>query len=112
MIDTLKKICNQFPGVTEDVKWGADLCFCIGAKMFCVVGIEAPHHFSFKCTEEQFQELIEREGIIPAKYMAKHHWVAVVKTGALRKDELQTLLETAYTIVRNKLPKKVQATIK
>ncbi|MGN7720314.1 MmcQ/YjbR family DNA-binding protein [Chitinophaga sp. 22620] len=108
MIDKLRAICSQFPGVTEDIKWGADLCFCVGAKMFCVVGIEAPHNFSFKCSEENFEALTEREGVIPAPYMAKHLWVAVRKPSVLKKDELAQLLEESYTMVRNKLPKKVQ----
>lgn len=109
MIDALRKICSSLPSVTEDVKWGADLCFCVGAKMFCVVGVEPPHNFSFKCTEENFEELIERDGIVPAPYMAKHHWVAVRKPSALKKSELETLVKEAYTLVRNKLPKKIQA---
>lgn len=108
MIDKLRSICSRFPGVTEDIKWGADLCFCVGGKMFCVVGIEAPHNFSFKCSEENFEMLTERDGIIPAPYMAKHLWVAVRKPSALKKDELAQLLEESYTMVRSKLPKKVQ----
>lgn len=35
-------------------------------------------------------------------------WVAVRKPSALKKDELAQLLEESYTMVRNKLPKKVQ----
>ncbi|RPD39221.1 MmcQ/YjbR family DNA-binding protein [Chitinophaga barathri] len=108
MVDTLRSICGKFPGVTEDIKWGADLCFCVGAKMFCVVGIEAPHYFSFKCSPENFEELTERENIIPAPYMAKHLWVSVRKSSAVKKDELKQLLEESYNLVKSKLPKKVQ----
>ena len=35
-IDGVRRICRSFPGVTEDLKWGADLAFCTGGKMFCV----------------------------------------------------------------------------
>jgi predicted DNA-binding protein (MmcQ/YjbR family) len=35
-IEQLRKFCLSFPGATEDIKWGADLCFCVGEKMFCV----------------------------------------------------------------------------
>ena len=33
-IDALRAICKKLPGVTEDIKWGNDLCFCIAGKMF------------------------------------------------------------------------------
>ena len=50
-------------GATEDIKWGADLCFCVGAKMFCVTGADSiSGGLSIKCTPEKFAELIEREG--------------------------------------------------
>ena len=37
-IEQLRKYCLSFPGATEDIKWGADLCFCVGAKMYWVTG--------------------------------------------------------------------------
>jgi len=40
-IESLRKYCLSFPGATEDIKWGADLCFCVGAKMFCVTGVDS-----------------------------------------------------------------------
>ena len=40
-IEQLRKFCLSFPGATEDIKWGADLCFCVGAKMFCVTGADS-----------------------------------------------------------------------
>jgi hypothetical protein len=60
-IDGLRRICMSLPAATEDIKWGADLAFSVGGKMFCVVNIEPPHQMSFKCTPEEFAELIERE---------------------------------------------------
>ena len=33
-IEQLRKFCLSFPGATEDIKWGNDLCFCVGKKMF------------------------------------------------------------------------------
>ena len=38
-IEQLRKYCLSFPHATEDVKWGNDLCFCVGGKMFCVTGL-------------------------------------------------------------------------
>jgi predicted DNA-binding protein (MmcQ/YjbR family) len=46
--------------VTEDVKWGHDLCFCIAGKMFAAIDLNPPHALGFKCTPEEFAELVER----------------------------------------------------
>jgi predicted DNA-binding protein (MmcQ/YjbR family) len=35
-IDEVESLCKQLPGVTEDIKWGSDLCFSVGGKMFLV----------------------------------------------------------------------------
>ncbi len=45
-LEHLRKYCLSFPGVTEDVKWGNDLCFCVGEKMFCVTGVDGGGGFS------------------------------------------------------------------
>lgn len=106
ILDGLRKICRAFPGVTEDVKWGQDLCFCVGGKMFAVVNLEPPHQMSFKCTPDDFAELIERDGIIPAPYLARAMWVQESELGAaLERQELEPLLRSAYELVLATLPK-------
>jgi predicted DNA-binding protein (MmcQ/YjbR family) len=105
-VESLRQICLALPGVTEDVKWGQDLCFCVGGKMFVVVNLEPPHQMSFKCTPEGFAELIEREGIIPAPYLARAMWVQESELGTvLERRELEGLLRTSHELVRAKLPK-------
>ena len=105
-IDGLRQICMKLPGATEDIKWGADLAFSVGGKMFCVVNIEPPHQMSFKCTPDGFAELIEREGIIPAPYLARAMWVQESELGAvLERRELETLLRSSYDLVLAKLPR-------
>jgi predicted DNA-binding protein (MmcQ/YjbR family) len=105
-IETLRQICRALPAVTEDVKWGADLCFSVAGKMFVVVNLEPPHQVAFKCTAESFGELIEREGIIPAPYMARNMWVQEQALGeTIERGELQQLIRTSYDLVVDKLPK-------
>ena len=92
--------------MTEDVKWGSDLCFLVGGKMFVVVNLEPPHQVSFKCTPEQFGELIERPGVIPAPYMARNMWVQEQELGeTLERAELDALVRVSYGLVVDKLPK-------
>jgi predicted DNA-binding protein (MmcQ/YjbR family) len=108
-IDELRQFCLSFPGAAEDVKWGNDLTFSVGKKMFAVTGIEtAQTAVSFKCTPEKFAELVEQDGIIPAHYVARYHWVTVEKIDALETEELKRLIENSYEMVREKLPKKLR----
>ena len=105
-VDTLRTICRTLPNVTEDIKWGHDLCFCVAGKMFTVVDLERPHSVAFKCTPENFGELIERPGIIPAPYMARNMWVQEQELGdVLDRYELESLIRTSYELVVSKLPK-------
>jgi len=108
-IDELRQFCLSLPHATEDVKWGNDLTFCVGKKMFAVTGIEtAQNVVSFKCTPEKFAELVELEGIIPAHYVARYHWVTVETRDALETAELKDLIENSYKMVLEKLPKKLK----
>jgi predicted DNA-binding protein (MmcQ/YjbR family) len=78
--------------------------------MFAVVALEPSHGvlMSFKCTPEKFAELVEQDGIIPAPYVARYHWVGFERFDALPERELKELLKNAYQLVRDKLPKKVR----
>lgn len=109
-IESARAYCLSFPHATENVQWGNDLVFKIAGKMFAVTVLEgaAKHVLSFKVTEEQFAELIEREGVDPAPYSARYHWVALESFDALPDKELRTLLRNSYDLVFAKLPKKVQ----
>src|SRR6266446_9672524 len=110
-IEQVRKFCLSLPHVTEKVQWGNDLLFCIGGKMFAVVALDASsdHGMSFKCTPERFAELTEQDGIIPAPYVARYHWVALERFNVLGDKELKALLREAYDLVLAKLPKKLRA---
>ena len=109
-LEQIRKYCLSMPHATEKVQWGNDLVFKIGEKMFAVVGLDAKHDtkMSFKCTPEKFAELVEQEGIIPAPYVARYHWVALQDLDALPARELKQLLKNAYQLVYDKLPAKVR----
>ena len=109
-IESVRKFCLSLPHVDEKVQWENDLLFRIGGKMFAVVALEPSHGvlMSFKCTPEKFTELIEEDGIIPAPYVARYHWVGFERFDAVPDGELKELLTTAYQLVRDKLPKKIK----
>jgi predicted DNA-binding protein (MmcQ/YjbR family) len=108
-IEMVRSMCRALPEVTEDIKWGHDLCFCVAGRMFAVVNLEAPHSIAFKCTPETFGELVERPGIIPAPYMARNMWVQEQQLGdVLDRRELEPLIRTSYELVVARLPKSRQ----
>jgi predicted DNA-binding protein (MmcQ/YjbR family) len=106
--------CKAQPGATYDVKWGKDECYSVGGKMFAVIGPGGHHggpagaHWSigFKVDDHRFLELTDREGIIPAPYMARHKWVLVQDPKKLSDTELKELVERSHALVSAKLPKK------
>ena len=108
-IETIRRCCLAFPHATENVQWGYDLCFKIDGKLFAVTPLEpAPVRLSFKASPENFAELCERPGIIPAPYMARAQWVALQQLNAIPDSELRELLRESYRMVFERLPKKRQ----
>src|SRR3954467_4296049 len=111
--DAVREYCLSFPHATETIQWGNDLVLKIGGKMFAVAALEpAPVWLSFKCTPEDFAELTERPGIIPAPYVGRYHWVALESKEALTVAELQWQIRRSYELVLEKLPKKVRAALR
>jgi predicted DNA-binding protein (MmcQ/YjbR family) len=111
--ETLRKHCQHWPGVTEDVKWGNDLVFSVGGKMFCVLDI-APlesggsGRLSFKVETSRFLEFTDRPGIIPAPYMARAQWISLITPKALSAADTKALIRRSYELVFAKLPKSKQ----
>lgn len=109
-IDRLREFCLSFPHTTENVQWEYALCFKVAGKLFAVTRLEVgPVALSFKCTPENFAELCELEGVIPAPYMARAQWVALRRLDTLPERELRDCLAESYRLVWEKLPKKLRA---
>ncbi len=107
----LEQWCGRWPGVTRDIKWGGDLVFSVGGKMFVVTPLDGAEggRLSFKVEDERFLELTDQPGIIPAPYMARAHWISVIEPQRFATSELEAFIRQAYTLVRAKLTKKLQA---
>jgi len=105
-IDQLRKICLSFPGATEQIQWENDLVFKVAGKMFAVTPlIPAPVWLSLKTDPEEFAELTERPGILPAPYLARAKWIALVSAHVVPPAELDALLRKSYDLVAAKLPR-------
>ena len=95
-LDRLRKLCLARPGDdrTDPVGSGPGLQGRRQDVLRRVHREAAPNVTSFKCDDETFAELCERDGVIPAPYMARTKWVALERWDALDDRELEPLLET------------------
>jgi predicted DNA-binding protein (MmcQ/YjbR family) len=105
----------RLPHVEETLQWGNNLVFwvgdkAIGGKMFALLNLDADSNgvLSFAAGPEGAAELLEIDGIFPAPYLARAHWVAMERWNGLRTRELEARLRTARDIVEEKLPKRTR----
>jgi predicted DNA-binding protein (MmcQ/YjbR family) len=111
-IDWVRQYCLSLPHTTEKAQWQDDLVFKVGGKMYAVAALEPGDHWlAFKCSAEEFANLVERPGIIPAPYLARAHWVALETEDALGRAEIRACLRQAHDLIFAKLPKKTQAAL-
>lgn len=103
-VDSIRAYCLSFPGATENLQWGDDLCFKIGGKIFAIISLENPR-LCFKCTPETFAELIERQDIHPAPYVGRYKWVMLDRLDAVGWEELKDLIRQSYEMVAARAPK-------
>jgi predicted DNA-binding protein (MmcQ/YjbR family) len=108
-VDWVRELCLSFPHASEQITWGSDLTFRVSGKIFAVTVLEPGKVWlSFKASPENFADLTERIGIIPAPYLARAQWVALETKDALPADELARLLRESYEMVVAKLPKQIR----
>jgi predicted DNA-binding protein (MmcQ/YjbR family) len=99
--DTIREFCLTFPGATEKLQWGDELCFKVGGKIFAMLGLDNPR-LCFKCSPVSFAELIEREDVRPAPYVGRYKWVMLDRLGAVPWNELRELIRQSYEMVAAK----------
>ncbi|KAF0184443.1 MAG: MmcQ/YjbR family DNA-binding protein [Hyphomonadaceae bacterium] len=96
------------PGAALSIQWGDDRVYKVGGKMFAAMGAGKAPALSFKVGEVAFEMLIEREGVIPAPYLARAKWVQLTTLKAMDAVEIRERLGEAHRLVVEKLPKKLR----
>jgi predicted DNA-binding protein (MmcQ/YjbR family) len=101
---------EQFGGL---VFWVGDKA--IGGKMFAWARLERdnirPRVLSYPAGPERYPELLEIDGIFPAPYVARIHWVAVERWDVFRTSEWEQQLQRAHEITFAKLPPRTRAVL-
>ena len=121
--ERLRAFLLKLPHVVETRQWGNNIVFwvgdkAIGGKMFALINLDDPGGtrlartaFSFAASPERFHELLENEGVIPAPYLARAHWVGLEDWNSLPWRDLEKLLREANEIVFHKLPARVRTAL-
>lgn len=111
-IDWLRRLCLSLPHSTEHIQWEDDLVFKVGGKMYAVAPLEpAPVWLTLKSAPEEFAELVEQPGVIPAPYLARARWVSLVSPQVVSRSEIERLVRRSYDLVFANLPRKTQAAL-
>jgi predicted DNA-binding protein (MmcQ/YjbR family) len=82
----------------------------VGGKMFAMLEPEpgGPHVGGFAVPQDRFPDLLEIEGIRPAPYLARAHWIVFKHWQVFTQRELEQHLRAAYDRVEAKLPTRIQ----
>ena len=105
-IAAYRKHCLSLPGATHALKWSGVHAYSVDGKLFALFGADS---FSFKVDPHRFLELTDREGVAPAKFMARHKWVMLEDAKALPEDEVLALLSRAHELATTKSRKRQES---
>lgn len=104
----------KLPHVEETLQWEVLVYWAgdkaIGGKMFATLDPEheQTHVMAFAVPPESYHSLLEIDGVRPAPYLARAHWIAVESWAVFPEHELHEHLRLAYERVTSKLPRKTQ----
>ena len=106
-VDWLRDFCMSFPDVKEDMPWHDSLCFKVRGRIFAGVALSDGRfpRVTLKSSPEQFHELLEIDGIVPAPYVGRYKWIEIAKSDLLPAHELESLIRESYELVVARAPK-------
>lgn len=101
--DALRALCLSLPDAIENLQWEDELCFKVRGKIFAMVGLSSvPQRLVFKCDPEEFAELMENEGVVPAPYVGRYKWAMLESLEVLPDSEIDRCIRKSYAMVAAK----------
>jgi predicted DNA-binding protein (MmcQ/YjbR family) len=101
--DALRALCLSLPNTIENLQWEDELCFKVRGKIFAMVSLSSvPQRLIFKCDPEEFAELMENEGVVPAPYVGRYKWVMLESLEVLPDSEIDRCIRKSYAMVAAK----------
>ena len=122
-VERLRTFLLTLPHVTETVQWGGSLVLwvgdkAIGGKMFAVLSLNdpvegrTPQVMAYAAGPARFPDLLEREGLSPAPYLARAHWIAVEDWQVFSHGEWESELRQAHAVILDKLPPRLRTILR
>ena len=102
------QFCSRFKATDNVVQWGNSSVWKVGGKIFAICSIwgdGAEQKISFKCSDLAYEVLCEKDGIVPAPYLARAKWVQLVSPDAMTDEDIRLHISDAYDIITGKLTK-------
>ena len=101
--DALRVLCLSLPDAIENLQWEDELCFKVRGKIFAMVSLSSvPQRLIFKCDPEEFAELMENEGVVPAPYVGRYKWAMLESLEVLPDSEIDRCIRKSYAMVAAK----------
>jgi predicted DNA-binding protein (MmcQ/YjbR family) len=101
--DALRALCLSLPDAIENLQWEDELCFKVRGKIFAMVSLSSvPQRLIFKCDPEEFAELMENEGVVPAPYVGRYKWAMLESLEVLPDSEIDRCIRKSYAMVAAK----------
>jgi predicted DNA-binding protein (MmcQ/YjbR family) len=114
-LKNFKEYCLSKKSATEDMPFDeTTLCFRVGNKIFAITDIlREPFRFNLKIQPDRSIELRESfDCITPGYYSDKKNWITIEPDGTIKDELIYELIDNSYSLVFNKLPKRIQNQIR
>ena len=99
-VPQLKQFCRRFPSATETLYGEPSnfLVYSVGGRKFAYFKTSQPERwrFSIRVAPDRFIELTDVQGVKPARYRGRFHWVTIVKVDSFPASYLTELVEWSY----------------
>jgi len=111
-LDEYNEYCGSLIATSHVIQWGDSHVWKVGGKVFAVAGWSDDDSFAvtFKTSPDEYEFLVEMDGVRPAPYLASRGftWVQHFRAPGLADDDLREQLAESHHIVSLGLSKKKQ----
>ncbi len=107
-LERVRKLLVSLPHALEAEQFGGLIYWlgdkALGGKMFAHVNFGGERYqISYPAGPERFHELLEIDGLAPAPYLARAHWVAAERWDVFRNAEWEVELHAAHALTLAKM---------
>jgi predicted DNA-binding protein (MmcQ/YjbR family) len=111
-LDQYNEVCGGLTAVTHVIQWGDSHVWKVGGKVFSVGGWNDGDVLgvTFKTSPDEYEFLVEMDGVRPAPYLASRGftWVQHFQAPGLDDEDLREQITESHRIVGEGLSKKRQ----